>query len=515
MKRNQTKKKNQTLTLKRTKRERWRDYKASPRFTHGRGALLFTAGVLAALILLNVAVGLLSERFPSMSVDMTKNNANTLSDSLKEMARAVPNTTDIYILAKEEDVKNNLVYGEYGATYSQIGILASKLCEQNRKIRVSYIDLDKNPGFAKNYEDETLDVGQVIVQSEKRYRVLSAADLFSLGYDENNNVVASSKVDSALFTALYAVSTDNLPKIAVAQGHQEMLDTKACEAVWNQNGFLTESFQLLTEDIPKDAGLLFLPTPATDYTEKEIQKLEAFLSDEKAQGDRGLLVSFYPSQSELPNLSAFLKKWGVEVAHEVAMESDSGKLISSDETYLLSNYEAELDFGGKSDYGYLPMPQSRVVKKTGSETDGVSVYSLLTSSTTSFAYPTDKIDSPTGDEEKAPQILATLSQRKRTVNGESYRSSVAVFGSSVIFTNGIIDTSTFGTASYLQDLFHYMTASEDSGLSVPPSQSTINTTDLILTNSQAGLIGVGVFIIFIPLTIFVIGAIVFVRRRSL
>ena len=497
------------------RRARWSAYKNSPRFYHGRSAMLFTAGVLTALILINVVTGLLVERFPSLSLDLTAAGSNTLSDSLKEMARAVPNKTDIYILAKEEDVKNNLIYSEYGATYNQVGVLVHKLCEQNSQISATYVDLDKNPGFAQNYEDEELQIGQVIVQTEKRYRVLNADDLFSVGYDENNNVVASSTVDSALLTALYAVNTDELPIIAIATGHGEMLDTAACEQVWNQNGFETESFNLLTGDIPQDAGIVFLPTPSTDYTEDELQKLADYLNDEEAAQNRSLLAAFYPSQSQLPNLSAFLKEWGVEVRNEVVMESDSGKLISNDETYLLANYEAELDFGGKSDYGYLPMPQSRALQKTGTEEASVSVYSLLSSSNTSFAYPTDEIEEPTGNEEKESQILATLSQKERTVEGQSYRSSVAVFGSSVIFTTGIIDTSTFGSSEYLLDLFRYMTGTSDSKWSAELVSTAINTTDLILTNAQAGLIGVGGFIIFIPLAIFVIGAVVFVRRRNL
>ena len=43
-----------------------------------------TAGFIVIVILINVVVSILGERFPSINVDMTKSGANTLSEDALE-----------------------------------------------------------------------------------------------------------------------------------------------------------------------------------------------------------------------------------------------------------------------------------------------------------------------------------------------------------------------------------------------------------------------------------------------
>ena len=50
------------------------------RFRRGGVSAVFTAGFLAIIILLNVIVSILGDRFPSMNVDLSTGNSNTLSE---------------------------------------------------------------------------------------------------------------------------------------------------------------------------------------------------------------------------------------------------------------------------------------------------------------------------------------------------------------------------------------------------------------------------------------------------
>lgn len=256
------KKKSIEKSPKRERPQKLRALFRSERFRHGSIATAITVGVLIVLVLANVVTGLVTQRFPSVNLDLTPNSVNTLSDSTRSVAEGVQMETNLYILANEENAVNDLVYSEYGVTYSQVATLAKKLQECNPLIHVSYIDLDTNPGFARNYPEENLMVGDVIVQTQQRYRVLTVDDLFQVQYGDSGNIISSSKVDGTLASALYQTNASELPLIAIATGHDELLPTDTLSTVLSANGFQTQSFSLLTDEIPEEPRLsCSLPLP--------------------------------------------------------------------------------------------------------------------------------------------------------------------------------------------------------------------------------------------------------------
>lgn len=494
---------------------RLRDFFSSERAKHGAMATAITVGVLVILLLVNVVTGMLTQRYPSVNLDLTPDSVNTLSDSAKSVADHVSMDTDIYILTNRDNAVNNLVYSEYGVTYSQVAALSDKLQERNAKIRVTYVDLDLNPGFSKNFPEENLLVGDVIVQTAHRYRVLTVDDLFQVQYGDSGNIISSSKVDGALATALYQTNTETLPVVAIATGHSELLPTDTFRSMLSSNGFLVQSFSLLTEKIPEQAQIVLLPTPSTDYTEEEIEKLTNFLEDATADRDRSVMVTFHTTQISLPNLDEFLAKWGLQVGSDIVLESDSSHLVSSNDTYLLAQYDAELEFGGKSDYGYLVLPQCRPVNKLFHEKDGMRTYSLLSSYNTSYLFPADSVDQPTGDEEKKSYSLAALSQKRSAVEGREYSSNLLVFGCSTMFTGGVIDTSTFGDAAFVRDLLQYAAGSQNDFDGVEVIPSVINEVNLTMNSTELHVWGLGIFTLLIPALALGGGLFVYLKRRHL
>ena len=181
-------------------------------------SLAMTAGFLAVIILLNVVVSLLGERYPSINLDLTEGHVNTLSESAAEIASNVQNPTTIYIMASEEIAKADTLLAEYGIKYSQVSTLAEKMAEKNSNISVEYIDLDQNPAFASEYKDDGLMTADVLVKTDKRYRVLAYTDLFDVQYSQTG-MTAYSMVDSALASAVSSVNADTLPLAVFDTGH--------------------------------------------------------------------------------------------------------------------------------------------------------------------------------------------------------------------------------------------------------------------------------------------------------
>ena len=93
----------------------------SKNFKHGTLSTLFSIGFIVVIVLVNVIFSVLTDRFPSMDIDLTKNSVNTLSDDAIKVVDAVDNKTVINILASETDAN----VGEY----TQVVSLAKKMAE--------------------------------------------------------------------------------------------------------------------------------------------------------------------------------------------------------------------------------------------------------------------------------------------------------------------------------------------------------------------------------------------------
>lgn len=476
-------------------------------------SLAMTAGFLAVVILLNVVVSLLSERFPSINLDLTANHVNTLSEGAADIAAKVQNPTTIYIMASEEVAKADSLLAEYGIKYSQVSTLAQKMAEKNPQITVEYIDLDKNPSFATEYKDDGLMTADVLVKTDKRYRVLAYTDLFDVQYSQTGSSTAYSMVDSALASAISSVNADTLPLAVFEAGHNEMLDTTLYQDLLSNNNFETQSVNLLTDPIPENAQLFILATPATDYTPEEIEKLEAFLNDENMASDRSLLVTFHPSQDRLPNLTAFLKEWGMDVQQSTqVVESDPNNYITSDPSYVLANQNSEIVLSrGMSDFGYLLMPQSCPVNLLFDSRSGITTQALATSNSTAYLY--DGSQESMTNPQTGEYPLAALAQKTVAAGGQEVNANVVVLGSTLMFVDGIINSNTFGDGKYLAALSKYVTGTEGDTAGLETKQVQTSVADISMSLLQVMILGLGVFTILIPLIVVIIGLVVYYRRR--
>ena len=71
---------------------------ASNKFKRGGMATLLTVVFIAIVVVVNVLATALTERFPSMDIDMTAQKVNTLSDQALDVAKGVEQKTTIYLI---------------------------------------------------------------------------------------------------------------------------------------------------------------------------------------------------------------------------------------------------------------------------------------------------------------------------------------------------------------------------------------------------------------------------------
>lgn len=88
------------------------------RFRFGTMATVLTAAAVAVVVLFNVVVGILADRFP-LNLDLTKDKTYSLSDTSLEIIKSVDKDVQILIFADEELFRDNVSAGEQGKILRQ------------------------------------------------------------------------------------------------------------------------------------------------------------------------------------------------------------------------------------------------------------------------------------------------------------------------------------------------------------------------------------------------------------
>ena len=486
------------------------------KFKRGGMATALSVVFIAIVVALNLLVSALTDRFPSLDIDLTAQKVNSLSDQALEIAKNVDREVTIYLIGTQEGYEQNQIYSSYvqrGMQYSQVSSLVKRLVEANPLISMEYVDPDTNPEFISQYESDSLATGKVLVESDLRHTVLTVNDLFIINQETGSTI--NSKVDSALAGALELVNMDTVPVMSIITGHGEMLSTSNIAAFvdnMEQNNFQVEEVDILTQEIPENTQVLMIATPTTDFSTEEIDKIRAYLDDETRDQQVTLLVSAYPSQGELPNLAAFLEEWGVQVGTGVVAETDSnyaaydarGVLVTASPLVLTSNTYSRL-------LSYYSAP----ITLTFEENNGISTTPLWTTQASAYVITADMTEEDAANPETGEQVVASLSSKDVEVNGETYARNVVVFGSSDLFTDNFMGTSAFEDSTYMNDLLLDLTDTDASAV-VTVEEEEVETMQLDVSASTGTVSLLGIlFTGGIPVVILLVGLGIYLKRRHL
>ena len=486
------------------------------KFKRGGMATALSVVFIAIVVALNLLVSALTDRFPSLDIDLTAQKVNSLSDQALEIAKNVDREVTIYLIGTQEGYEQNQIYSSYvqrGMQYSQVSSLVKRLVEANPLISMEYVDPDTNPEFISQYESDSLATGKVLEESDLRHTVLTVNDLFIINQETGSTI--NSKVDSALAGALELVNMDTVPVMSIITGHGEMLSTSNMAAFvdnMEQNNFQVEEVDILTQEIPENTQVLMIATPTTDFSTEEIDKIRAYLDDETRDQQVTLLVSAYPSQGELPNLAAFLEEWGVQVGTGVVAETDSnyaaydarGVLVTASPLVLTSNTYSRL-------LSYYSAP----ITLTFEENNGISTTPLWTTQASAYVITADMTEEDAANPETGEQVVASLSSKDVEVNGETYARNVVVFGSSDLFTDNFMGTSAFEDSTYMNDLLLDLTDTDASAV-VTVEEEEVETMQLDVSASTGTVSLLGIlFTGGIPVVILLVGLGIYLKRRHL
>lgn len=478
------------------------------RFNHTIGALVITAVVLVATILLNVVVSLMSDKLPGMSIDLTSTGAFQLSETSIKLAQNVKKDLKITFLDDKQSYRSKASSNTY---YAQVMAIAEEYGKYNNKISAEYISIVDNPNFENKYPQETLSADNIIVSCGDKYRILDQYDIFNVkSYYSTYSYIASSKAEEAFDGAILAVTSTESTKLAIVEDNSTE-DFTYFKNILEQNNYELVSVKLEQEDIPKDAKMLIVFTPEKDFSKTAAKKIRTYLENNKEYGKNMLYI---PSSKtyKTPNLDEVLSDWGITVGDGLAYELESSSVYGRNMYDGILCYMGSNAFTSKFDDNSAPVISSYarpITLDSDAETQ-----SLLQYSSKSGVCPSDADDSYdfTGNA-KGNIIIAGYGVNGIFANDKKSSdkiSTVFVFGSSTMFEKTIL-ASTYSDQKYILAMLSESCGRVDQEILVEAKELTQY--DVQIDNNSASVIGL-VCYVGLPIAVICAGLIVFVKRRN-
>lgn len=477
------------------------------RFRMGSFATVLTVIFIAALIILNMIVSAVSNRYP-VQIDLTTDKIYGLSDETIEYLKGLEKEVDIYVLATEDGFSSASDY------FLQAKETIKKFPQYTSKVDLSFVDMAKDPSFESKYASYNIGTRDIIVECGSKIQIVKTSDLFTLQYDSSTgySYIQGSRTDEAITSAIMNVTSDYTPKVTLLTAHSSF-DATSFVSLLEQNSFEVITQDLLLEDIDPEAEVAILFAPSQDLDEDQLKKLDAFLDNDGQKG-RSLLYFASASQPAMPAMEAFLSEWGIVMEDATVYETDYSRIYNYSPLHSIVDFVNEEILEDPS--GYMLMPTARVMDTSFTERDGKTVEVLQKFGPEALAIPNDAGEDYNIEDAEAyawpALVLSTLEKSAGKVNESGVavlKSQVIVSASAASCESGLLSSNTFVNGKYYLNLINSVVGRD---VSYSVTDKVLDTNTLVMTNTQ--ILGIAaVFVIVIPAALLVWGIVVFMRRR--
>ncbi|MDO4420199.1 MAG: hypothetical protein Q4B92_07555, partial [Ruminococcus sp.] len=277
-----------------------------------------------------------------------------------------------------------------------------------------------------------------------------------------------------------------------------------------KESFFSKILNLLTEEISEDIDALLMVVPAVDITDEQSEKINNWLLN---GGDYGKTFVYAPFDfnESTENMDLLLEQWGMNVKKGYIYENDLTMALSGGSTPQLTsivNY-ADETFTEDLKTTTLPiiMPYSMAIEITDEKT----ATPLLTSSDTADLLLLNTSSEEPLYEKSAGEALNYAAVAKKGNDDLSKVSNFIVWGSYEALSSNAINATNFNNAPYFVNIFNKTLGNESEAIVV----DSVGLGFESLTVSSAQQVAVFViFVVLIPLAVFAVGIVVWIRRKN-
>lgn len=312
----------------------------------GTFAVVMSLILLAVLVVVNMIVGSLPSKLTM--IDTSGTGKYDISGTSQNFISGIKEKVTVYYICTD------------GYEDTDLETFVERYTSMNPNFTVKRVDPARDPSFLEQYQTESLNENSLIIESEKRVKVIDYYDFFlfynadinySMSYDEyaSYGVMYESYYgytftpvqyfDSVLTLGVEYVTADSIPSMYLLNGHGEAEFPEIVTQNLDYFGLKYDVVNLaLGDPIPEDCTCLVISNPSSDLTSVEAATVSNYL----ANGGNLLLITA-PGADSFKNLASVTAEFGLSAEAGTVNEGDSNAHYPNVAGYIyptISSHEA-------------------------------------------------------------------------------------------------------------------------------------------------------------------------------
>ncbi len=502
----------------------------------GTYSVVITAVVLVGIIILNVLLSALSNRF-MLEYDMTSEKVNTVTAENAKFIKEIESDVTVTMCAKAEDYSGGVmdyyaknlysITDDHSDYYKQTVKLMERYNDYNNKIKVNFVDT-QDASFAEitaNYSKESLSYGDIIVscktENGERYKIIGFEDIYNIKTDETYasygytiSTIEGNDIETALTSAIAYVVSNDVKKVAFITGHSKEDYSEGYRELLKTNNYEIDILEdSMINEIPDEYDAIFIVAPTKDFMENELSAIADFLDNGEEYG-KGLVFFGHATAPYLPNLYGFLEEWGIEVEEGILFETNANNHIP-DKPTIMGSYPASEDkmVNGVS----ICISGSNIAINPAFSEDGNKKVETIIATTNSV------VNAPVGTSDKwkdaseykkSAYSTVIMSERTAYDSGNNLiKNSVFAFSSIDYIYSEYAETTSIGNKDIAFAAAERASGAEETGISFVTKVITDESFASSVTQTGANLIYI-IFMIALPILSIAAAIFVYIRRKN-
>ncbi|CDA15366.1 putative uncharacterized protein [Firmicutes bacterium CAG:212] len=455
-----------------------------------------TAIVIAIVVVANMIIGQLPEKYRNIDVSSTK--IYEISDTSKDLLKELDHKVTLTVLAVKDE------------TDDRITTFLSKYAGLSKNVSVKWIDPVLHPSALteNNAEKDT-----IVVKCEDTGKSTTVAFSDIIVQDMSSYYYTGSASESEfdgegqLTSAINYVISDASQTVYRTSGHGESTFSTTISDLMKKNNYNVEELNLvMNTEIPDDCDLLMMYAPTNDLSQEEADVMKNYLKS----GGKVMLILGDTTSEQLPNLMGILSDYGMKEADGYI--ADPKRCYQGNAYYLFPQLSVSGDLANGISSQMVLLVNTHGLELSDPARDTISVNAFM--STTNNAYAVTEDAQTEGSYTLGAVATESISKddaedENSTDDSETLESRLTVISSASMIDSQITDA--FTTLENTTLFMNAVTANFDGvkNISIEPKSLSVEYN----TVKHSGLLSL--LVIFgVPIVLLIGGFSVWYRRRK-
>ena len=504
----------------------------------GGYTVAITALFIAAVIVVNILVGALADRF-NLEFDISTDKVSTIDEENIKYIKNIDKDITVTVCASEENYTNYMLnlqtsyslQADYSDYYNQTIKLINKYNDYNDKITVNYVDMYNDEAFTaikQKYSNENLIYGDIIVstnavvegEEKERYKIISFKDIYDITESNSDDYYAmlmgqssasitGNNIETALTSGIAYILGKDIKKVTILSGHgsADMASyVDAYSKLLTDNNFEVEVISTVPVlEISEDTDVIALVAPVTDLSAEEVNTIVKFLENDGELG-KGMIYFGSAVCPKLPNLNELLSDWSIQLADGKVYMTDSDYCISGDPLTI----NTPISYGST-----LVTSNNQPIIAEDSSEGGIEVSTLKTMPYAAIAPVTAGSDWTGYSKDDLDEFALVAMATKKDYNDDNKEvsSMVLAFSSVDFIASQWAEEQTVYNKDLALALSQSAVQAEDTGISFTSKSITNESFSSQVTNASSTAVRI-IFMIVLPLLMLGLGLFIFIKRKD-